>query len=184
MAKADRKNTAVVLNLDDLDELTRRPISSFRSLEAELTNLCRADHHTSEEPPAKVEARIAKAEARIKAICNLVNCPGFSERFIRLLRKRWRSSVDWVEYDQERNCLLLRLRALPAAEEHRRQCVDATSIRDRQMAREFLQKRNSPSYKDKDKSVSVLKADIGKRHGLVRSASIAAVNRGLKSLIP
>jgi hypothetical protein len=167
---------------DGLDDV--RPISSFLSLEAELTNLGRYEHQTTEEAAA-AEARIVKAEARIKAICNLANRPGFSERFIGVLRNRSRSSAAMVEYVQERNSLLLWLRgAFPAAEEGRRQRAIFTSNRDRQMAEEYRQKRESPSYKNKRDSV--LKADIGKdpRFGLKRSASIEAIKRGLKSLMP
>jgi hypothetical protein len=137
-------------------------------------------------------------EVHIKTICNLANFPdsgerfsfggerlSFGEHFIRLLRNRWRSSAAMGEYDIERNRLLLQLRkAFPAAEKHRRQCSEVTSNRDREMAKEFLQKRESPSYKGK--SDSDLKADIGKdrRFRLKRSASIAAIDRGRKSLMP
>jgi chromosome segregation ATPase len=186
VAKADRKNTAVVLNLDDPDELTRRPTSSFLNLETELANLASADHRTIEEI-ATAETHIAKAEARIKDICNRAypSASGFSELFIHLLRNRWRSSAATVEYDQERNRLLLQLRkAFPAAKEHRRQRSEVTSNRDMIMAKEFLQKRESPSYKGK--SDSDLKAGIGKdpRFQLKRSASIEAINRGRKFLVP
>jgi hypothetical protein len=179
--KGDRGNTTVVINPDDPDELIQRqPIGSFLRFEAELDNLGRADHHTLEKAAA-TEARIIEVEVRIKAICDLANYPD-SERFIRLLRNRWRSSAARGEYDIKRNHLLLQIRkAFPAAEEHRRQ--RSTSNRDREMAEEFLQKKNLPS--NKYISDSALKADIGKRqHGLARSASIEAINRGLKSLVP
>jgi hypothetical protein len=182
VAKADRKNTATALNLEDPAELVRRPLRSFLGLETELANLGRTGHRTVEEA-AVAEARIVTTEARIKAICKLANRPGFSERFIRLLRNRWRSSAAMVEYVQERNQLLLWIReAFPAAEERRRRRTASTANRDRQMAEEFQKRKNSPSRR-KD---SALKEDIGKdrRFKLKRSASIEAIDRGLKALMP
>jgi hypothetical protein len=52
-----------------------------------------------------------------------------------------------------------------------------TKERDIQMAREFQKRRSSSSRSD-----SALKADIGRKHELKRSAAIEAVNRGLKKL--
>jgi hypothetical protein len=162
--------------------------AAFRSLEAEHADLCRNEHQTTKEAAARAEARIAKVEADIKDISNSV-VPGSGERFIRLLRNRFRSSGFSFDYALERNGLLVRLEEISAEkqkhapEESRRRRAAFLSDRDRQMAEEYRRKRNSPSYKNK--SDSDLKADIGKRHRLrSRSASIAAVNRGLKSLGP
>ena len=65
--------------------------AAFRSLEAEHADLCRDEHQTTKEAAARAEARIAKVEADIKDIANSVVL-GFGERFIRLLRNRFRSS--------------------------------------------------------------------------------------------
>ena len=84
--------------------------AAFRSLEAELSDLYRDVHQTTEEAAAKAEAMAAEAEARIKDICNLVNFaadPLFGERFIHRLTKRYRSSADAVEYAQQRDSLLV-----------------------------------------------------------------------------
>ena len=159
--------------------------AAFRSLEAEHADLCRDEHQTTKEAAARAEARIAKVEADIKDIANSVVL-GFGERFIRLLRNRFRSSGLSFDYFLERDRLLVRLEEISAEkqkrapEERRRQRAAFLFDRNRQMAEEYRQKRNSPSYKNK--SDSDLKADIGKRHKLrSRSASIAAVNQGLKA---
>jgi hypothetical protein len=165
----------------------------FRSLEAELTDLCRVEHQTAE-AAAKAEAQIAKVKARIEAICNLANFPerlsfggerlSFGEHFIGLLNKRWRSSGDSNDYVRERDRLLVRLGEVSAEkpkralEEARRQRVASKVNRNKQMAREFVEQRRLASKT----SVSALKAKIGKRHNLGRSASIEAIDRGLKDL--
>jgi hypothetical protein len=172
MAKAKPKNSA----------------AAFRSLEAELADLYRDEHQTTEEAAAKAEAMAAKAEAHIKDICNLANFaadPGFDERFIHRLRKRFRSSGDALDYHMDRDRLLVRLGEISAEkqkqapEEFRRQRAALRSDRDEQMAEEYLRKRKSSNL-----SASDLKAEIGRspKYRLKRSASIAAVNRGLKSL--
>ena len=160
----------------------------FRSLEAKFVKLHPPRDHKTKEATAKAEARVAKVEAQIKKICDLANSaePGFGdfgERFILLLRKQWRSSQDWIDYGQERNRLLVRLGEVSAeehkraSEEARRQRAGFISDRNWKMAQKFLNKKSN-SYK----SDSALKAEIGKLHSLGRSASIEAINRGLKAL--
>ena len=174
--------------------------AAFRSLEAEFFDLCRAEHRATE-AAAATEARIAEVEADIKVICKLAypegsdsgehlypigEYPGFSEYFIRLLRRQFRSSGDFIDYGRERDRLFVRFSEI-AADKHRRNLgetkrlhADYIANRDRQMAEEYLQKEGSSNL-----SRSALKAEIGKSHGLrSRSASIAAVNRGLKSAKP
>ncbi len=51
----------------------------------------------------------------------------------------------------------------------------ANRERDNEMAREFRQRANG----NQGKSLSALKASIGKRHGLSRSQSIQAINKAL-----
>jgi hypothetical protein len=169
--------------------------AAFRSPEAELADLCRNEHQTAE--------AAAKAEERIKAICDLANFPerlsfgggerlslgggerlSFGEHFIRLLRKRWRSSQDFFDYFHEHNGLLVRLGEI-SAEKRKRILEDArwqraarNVNRDRQIVQEYVQERKLRS--DKDISDSALKAEIGERHGVKRSASIEIINRGLK----
>jgi len=170
--------------------------AAFRSLEAELADLGRDEHQTTKEATAKAEARIAKIEAHIKAICNLTNFPerfsfggerliSFGEHFIGLLRNQFRSSGAFIDYHRERDRLLMRLGEISAEkqkqapEESRRQRAALRSVRDEQMAEEYLRKRKSSGL-----SASDLKAEIGRsfKYRLKRSASIAAVNRGSKSL--
>ena len=83
MAKADRKNS----------------VAAFLSLEAKYYELAAKD----------VEAQI---EARIKDICKLAipELSEFGERFIYRMRRRWKSSADSVEYENDRNFLLNRVR--------------------------------------------------------------------------
>jgi hypothetical protein len=178
MAKAYQKNS----------------VAAFLSLEAEYTNLCRDEHQTTKAAAKAAEARIAKVQARIEAICDLVDSPtaGFDfvrlrrrssgERFVSLLRNRWHSSQSAIDYLQERNGLLARLGEV-SADKHRRILKENKQVhadfivnRDRQMAQEFLRKRHSST------SDSACCAEIGKRHNLVRSTSIEAVKRGLKAL--
>jgi hypothetical protein len=158
--------------------------AAFRRLEAELADLCRYEPQTTGVAPAKAEARAATVEAQIKEICDLASSgePGFSKRFMLRLRSRWRSSQNFIDYVHERNGLLVRLGEV-SAEKHKRVLGESRRLhavfivsRDRQMAEEFLRKRNT------SQSDSALKAEIGERRDLGRSASIKAVNRGLKAL--
>jgi hypothetical protein len=164
MAKVDRKNS----------------VAAFLSLEAKYYELTAKD----------AEAQIAKVEALVKDICKQT-IPDrdpfgeFGERFIYRMRRRFKSSADFAEYVVDRELLLNRLREISeekhrhAAEKGRRQRAVEISERNKQMAEEFLQKRkNLFSYV----SDSALKADIGEQRGLGRSASIEAIDRGLKSL--
>jgi hypothetical protein len=164
MAKVDRKNS----------------VAAFLSLEVSYDELAAKDADAQ-----------AEVEARLKDICKQT-IPDrdpffgeFGERFIYRMRRRWKSSADFAEYGMDRDLLLNRLRETSeekhkqAAEKGRRQRAVEISERNKQMAEEFLQKRkNLPSHI----SGSALKAEIGKHHGLGRSASIEAINRGLKSL--
>jgi hypothetical protein len=157
VAKADRKNSTAAL----------------LSLEAEITS------------PCITEEAAAKAEEDIRKLTSSTFDPGFGEGFIHRLRRRWRSSVDFVEYEQQRAHLLNRLREISeenhrrASEEHRHRRAVIISDRNRQMAEEFLNKK---SNQHSHRSDSSLKAKIGKDFDLNRSASIEAINRGLKSL--
>jgi hypothetical protein len=159
-------------------------VSSFLRLEAELTELRRPDHPLS----AKAEEAV---EARIRYICDQLfhhnPDPDFGkrigERVVVLLRKRWRSSGDSLDYDLERNRLLTQFMEVSAqkqkhgSEEHRQRVLKSKAERNEQMALEFLSKRENSH-----KSNSALMAKIGKQHGLQRSAAITAIKSGLKSL--
>ena len=170
--------------------MAKEPKSStaaFRSLEAEHADLGRDEHQTTKEAAAKAEARIAKVQVRIKNICKLAypEDPGFGECLLRLLGTRLRSSGAFSDYAQQRDRLLVRLGEISAEkqkqapEDDRRRRAALRSDRDEQMAEEYLRKVNSS-----DSSASDLKEEIGRssKYRLKRSASIAAVNRGLKSL--
>jgi hypothetical protein len=154
---------------------------ALRSLEGKLAKLCSYKDQTAEAP--KVEAQIAKVE---EAICDLANSVerDFGKRFVGLHRRRWRSSGDSNDYFRERDRLLVLLGEESAKkqkrplEEFKRQRATSRIIRNRQMAEQFREKRSS----SKHKSDSALKAEIGKRRNLGRSASIEAINRGLKDL--
>ena len=160
----------------------KNSVAAFLSLEAKHYELAAKD----------AEAQIAKVEARVKDICKQT-IPDrdpfgeFGERFIYRMRRRWRSAADFAEYGTYRDLLLNRLREISeekhkqAAEKGRRQRAAEKSERDKRMAEEYLQKKALPS--NKYKSDSALKAEIGSKHDdLGRSASIEAINRGLKSL--
>jgi hypothetical protein len=102
------------------------------------------------------------------------------------LRRRGHSSGDFIYYQQERAHLLTRLaektteKQNQSSKESRQQRAASNSIRNMQMAREFLRERERSS---KIKSPSALKAEIGKRcHDLGRSAAIEAINLGLESI--
>ena len=183
MAKAKPKNSA----------------AAFRSLEAEFADLCRDEHQATEAAAAKAKTRIAEIEAGIKDICKLAYpedigaylspigvYPSFDEYFIQLLRRWFRSSGNAADYNRERDRLFVRFGEI-AADKHRRTLEEAKRLhadfranRDRQMAEQFRQKKGSSNLSPSD-----LKAEIGKSHNLrSRSASIAAINRGLKSAKP
>jgi hypothetical protein len=161
--------------------------AAFRRLEAELADLCRDEHQNTEEAAARADARIANVQARIKDICKLAypEDPGFGESFLRLLRNRFRSSGAFTDYAQERDRLLVRLSEMSAdkhrrtLEESKRLTADSKVKRNEQMIEEYRRKKDSS-----DLSASDLKAEIGKGHGLGRSASIVVIDRGLKPAKP
>ena len=160
--------------------------AAFRSLEAKFAELCRLEPQTTEATTKAQTQKIARAE---EAICDLANSaePDFGARFIGLLQKRWRSSGDAIEYLHARDRLRVRFSEISAEkqkqalEEARRQHAALIADRDRQWAKEYLQKRNLPS--NKHISDSALMAGIGKRQRkpVGRSAAIAAIKRGLKA---
>ena len=156
--------------------------AAFRRLLAKLVDLyVSRSQPQSTGAAAKAEASVARVEAQIKEICDLVS-PGFGERFILLFRNQRRSRQDAIEYRDQRNLILVWLGEFAAAKrkrdivEVRQLSAVSTANRDRRMAQEFLRKRGSST------SDSALKAEIGERHDLGRSASIEAINRGLKDL--
>jgi hypothetical protein len=61
--------------------------------------------------PSLTEEAVTVAETRIKNICGQLypNDPTYTERFIHLLRNRWRSSGSFVDYIIARNALLANL---------------------------------------------------------------------------
>jgi hypothetical protein len=163
----------------------RLTVDSFLSLEHELTELRRPDQHN-----AKAEKA---AEAGIRYICNklfpdrpdpldLFTGKRFGERFVILLRRRWRSSEDASYYELERAHLLTKLAEISARkqkqapEEYRWQRSARVAERNKRMALEFLSERE----KNKSVSPSALIAKIGKRYDLERSAAIAGIKQGLK----
>jgi hypothetical protein len=128
---------------------------------------------------AKAEAS-AKIEVQIKEIVELAS-PGFGPRFIDLFRKQWSSRQDANEYIYRRNLIIAwfgdyaAVRRKPHMEKARQQKLDRNAHRKRQMVDEYL--RMKPSWDDSD---TKLKAYIGKKYGLKRSAAIEAINRGLQ----
>jgi len=169
MAKADPKYSA----------------AAFGRLLAKLVDLYVARSEAeSTEAAAKAEAQIAKVEAQIKEIYDLMS-PGFGERFILLFRKQRCSPEDAAAYLEQRNHILVWLGESSAAK-RRREIVEARQVsaasranRDRRWAEEFIRKKNlSTGLSDTE-----LMAGIGKSHGLKsQSAAIEAVKRGLKAL--
>jgi hypothetical protein len=151
----------------------------FRTLLTKLVDLyVSRSQPQSTGAAAKAEASVARVEAQIKDICELVS-PGSGERFILLFRNQWRSQQDATEYLDQRNRILVWLGEFAAAK-RKRDILDVrqgsavfTANRDRRM---LLRKTGSST------SVSALKAKIGERYGLRRSASIEAINRGLRDL--
>jgi valyl-tRNA synthetase len=169
VAKASRNNSA----------------AAFLSL-AKLNNL---ERPTTEAATNPAVVQILEAFVRIKTICDLAHPakPKFAECFIRLLSNRLRSSAHFAEYMQLRDHLLSRLTEISAekhkqaSEDHRRRRAVEKSDRNRQMAEAFRSHKSNQQHSQK--SDSALKAEIGKRFELrSRSASIEAINRGLKSL--
>jgi hypothetical protein len=126
---------------------------------------------------AKVEERPA-IEEQIKEVIELAS-PGFGGRFVDLFRKQWSSSGDAREYIYWRNLILewlneyAAVKRKPYTEKARRYKADTKVQRNRQMANEFLRRKGSDSD-------SALKAEIGSKHELKRSASIKAINRELE----
>jgi hypothetical protein len=156
--------------------------AAFRRLVAKLVDLyVSRSEPQSTGAAAMAEASAARVEAQIKEICDLVS-PGFGEHFILLFRNQRRSQADAIEYRDARNLILVWLDDFSAGKRRRvikevRQLgADFISNRDRRMAQEFLRKSGSST------SNSALKAKIGERYDLGRSASIEAINRGLKAL--
>jgi hypothetical protein len=130
---------------------------------------------------AKVEARPA-IEEQIKEVIELAS-PGFGGRFIDLFRKQWSSSDDAREYIYRRNLILewlneyAAVKRKPYTEKARQDKADSKAQRNMQMAKEFLRRKGSDSD-------SALKAEIGRKHELKRSASIKAIDRELEERGP
>jgi hypothetical protein len=130
---------------------------------------------------AKVEARPA-IEEQIKEVIELAS-PGFGGRFIDLFRKQWSSSDDAREYIYRRNLILewlnkyAAVKRKPYTEKARQHKADSKALRNRQRAKEFLRRKGSDSD-------SALKAEIGRKYDLKRSASIEAIDRELEKRGP
>jgi hypothetical protein len=91
------------------------------------------------------------------------------------------SSGDFLDYSLTRNRLLADL-AKNAAMKQKNNLENtnisrqqSNSKRDVQMAQEYQRKKSSSQL-----SVTALKANIGKKHDLKRTAAIEAINRGLE----
>ena len=81
--------------------------AAFRRLLAKLVDLyVSRSQPQSTGAAAKAEASVARVEAQIKEICDLVS-PGFGERFILLFRNQRRSRQDAIEYRDQRNLILV-----------------------------------------------------------------------------
>jgi hypothetical protein len=160
--------------------------AAFRRLLAKLYDLHRfRSKPQSTGAAAKAEASAARIEAQIKEIFDLMS-PGFGEHFIRLFRNQWRSREDAGAYREQRNYILVWLGEFAAAK-RKRDIVEVRQVsavfkanRNRQMAKEFIRKKNLSTGLSDTK----LMAAIGKNQDkpLGRSASIEAINRGLRAL--
>jgi hypothetical protein len=148
VAKAKLKNTAV----------------AFCSLEAELADLGRADH-TTKEAAVKADLHRAEVEKHIKGICDQASPdePTFGEHFIDRLRKRWRSSQDGVDYYQERNRLLVRLReksvksSTALAREGKSSVTQGKNKKIAELAKKLLEERTKPYESIRGLALDVLK---------------------------
>jgi hypothetical protein len=153
---------------------------SILKFEDELEDLC---HKLSSGALTKSEEAIT--EARIKEIGEQL-CPGMLDPlgrdFRSLALRRLRSSGDLADYCALLNSLFMQA-ATEWARNQRKNLKNLishrpnTNIRDMQMAREFLRLRPTSDVSGTD-----LKAAIGMRRKLGRTASIDAINRGLRLL--
>jgi hypothetical protein len=136
--------------------------------------------------------KAAAIDSRIKEICRLL-CPNPDEKvfplnlnrgdeFYLLFRNRLRSNADFAEYVAARHRAWAVVAERPARKQNENlQDLNSRrwdhSGRNRQMAREFRQRKPTSDVSD-----TALKAEIGRKRGLARSASIDAINEGLRSL--
>ena len=130
----------------------------------------------TEEESAKILAQMEKFCARVYP-----NNPEYCERLVVEMSRWSRSPADLGVALSARGSFLEDLAVLSA--EQRKQNLAKNNLkpdlsnRDMKMAKEFHKKK-----KTTDISKSALMADIGRRYGLRRSASIEAIKRGQKLL--
>jgi hypothetical protein len=108
----------------------------------------------------------------------------YAEWFCEKLRSRWRSSGDCLDYSIERTRLLTHLAEISTKKQRQilkergRQRHEKAADRNIKLAEEFRRKYKPGS----PPSASALKANIGVKEHLTRSAAIAAVDDGLRRL--
>jgi hypothetical protein len=135
--------------------------------------------------------------SHIKEICSQLQLPPvqlppyvlgaegpYAEWFCEKLRSRGRSSGDFVDYLHARDRLLTQLAEISTKKQRQilkergRQRHEEAADRNIKLAEEFRRKYKPGS----PPSASALKAAIGAKEGLTRSAAIAAVDDGLRRL--
>jgi hypothetical protein len=153
---------------------------SILNFEDELEDLCRK---LSSGALAKNEEAIT--EARVKEICKQLQSDRFGPMgrdFLTLFMRRFRSTGDLADYCAIRNPLFMEA-ATELARKNKKNLKKINSqrwnndTRDMQMAREFRRLRPTSHL-----SATALKAQIGSRRKLRRSASNDAINKGLRLL--
>jgi hypothetical protein len=170
---------------------TKRPtLHSFPELEAQLNELSGKSYPNEEAIPRQLINGII---GQIKEICSQLpfdpvfwgaESRPYAEWFCEKLRSRWRSSGDCLDYSTERTRLLTHLAEISTKKQRQilkekgRQRHEETADRNIKLAGEFLRKYKPGS----NQSASALKASIGAKRSLTRSAAIAAVDDGLRHL--
>jgi hypothetical protein len=109
-----------------------------------------------------------------------------SRGVVGLFRRRGRSSQSYLDYLAMRNAMVAGLGEVSALNQKQNLDKNPRDIkrlsknnRNKRMAQEFLKRK---SHACNDKSKSVLMEEIGKEHGLRRSAAIEAIENGLNLL--
>jgi hypothetical protein len=101
-------------------------------------------------------------------------------------RRRNRSALQYCNWLAERNRIVARLGEVSALNQKRNLDKNPRDIklikirnRNKQMAQRYLERKNYPW---EDKSNTAIMEEIGKSHGLSRTAAIDAIKSGLKLL--
>jgi hypothetical protein len=164
--------------------MKRPTVHSFLELEGQLNELCGGKSDFDVEAAEEIIGRIKEICSRLPPLFFGAESRPYGEWFCEKLKRRGKSSGDYLDYSIARSRLLEHFaeihvkRQTHNLKEKARQRHQENADRNIALAYEYLRIRNKGS----PRSDSALKEDIGRKSLLKRSASIAAIDDGLRRL--